>query len=162
MGLTRRKSKGRADSDSYFAFPHAVLNCPELRNLSGSATKVLLVLCNQLRKYNNGDLSAPFSTASQWGIGSKSTLAKALRELEKANLICRTRTAVFQNPAAKCTLFAVTWRAIDECKGKLEISATTTPIRQFSLRGRTAVPSTASVPNAYTSCTEHREMPPDG
>lgn len=162
MALTRKKAKGRADCGTYFAFPHAVLNCPEFRSLSGSATKVLLVLCNQLRKYNNGDLSAPFSTASKWGIGSKSTLAKALRELESANLICRTRTAVFQNPAAKCTLFAVTWRAIDECKGKLEVSATITPIRQFSLRGREISPCTTSVPTAYTFCTEHPEKPPDG
>lgn len=162
MALTRKKAKGRAENATYFAFPHAVLNCPEFRGLSGSATRVLLVLCNQLRQYNNGDLSAPFSLAYQWGIGSKSTLAKAIRELEEANLICRTRTAVFQNPAAKCTLFAVTWRAIDECKGKLEVSSTITPIRQFSLRGRVTSPSTTSVPTAYAFCTEHPEKPPDG
>lgn len=161
MGLTRRKSKGRADSGSYFAFPHAVLTCPEFRCLSGSATKVLLVLCNQLRKYNNGDLSAPFSLASKWGIGSKSTLAKALRELEEANLICRTRTSVFQNPAAKCTLFAVTWRAIDECKGKLDVESTITPIRKFSLREKVTSPSTTSVPTAYRICTAPPEKPPD-
>lgn len=133
MALTRKRTKGRAERGTFLILPHALLDCPDLRNLSGSATKVLLMICRQLRYENNGDLSAPFSNASKWGIGSKSTLAKALRELEAANLICRTRTAVFQNPAAKCSLYAVTWRAVDECKGKLEIAATATPLRSFSL-----------------------------
>lgn len=84
------------------------------------------MLGHQFRGYNNGDLSAPFSLAQQWGIGSKTTLAKGIRELEKAELIIRTRDSHFQKPSAKCCLYALSWLPINECSGKLDVSPTTT------------------------------------
>lgn len=159
MALTRKKAKGRAERGTFLILPHAVLDSLDLRNLSGSATKVLLMLCRQYRGNNNGDLSAPFSNASQWGIGSKSTLAKAIRELEAANLICRTRTAIFQNPAAKCSLYALTWLGIDECKGKLEVTPSQTPLRRFSAEHKNK-PRPETVLDGYSFCTEGAQSSP--
>ncbi|MGU9744905.1 hypothetical protein ACV3X4_07665, partial [Pseudomonas aeruginosa] len=94
---------------------------------------VLLGLLRQYRGVNNGDLSATFASASEWGIGSKATLAKALEELQERNLIIRTREGRFIKPGGCCALYALTWRPIDPCDGKIEVSPTTAPPRKFSL-----------------------------
>lgn len=101
------------------------------RTMAPSSIKILLMLGCQYRGNNNGDLSAPFSLAQQWGIGSKTTLAKGLRALEAAELIIRTRDSQFQMSGAKCCLYALSWHEIDHCDGKLDVSPTTTPRDPF-------------------------------
>ena len=76
-GQNLRKSKGRNPAGTFAALPHAVMDSEDFRSLSGGALKVLLGLLRQYRGVNNGDLSATFASASEWGIGSKATLAKA-------------------------------------------------------------------------------------
>lgn len=137
MPRNRLKSKGRKESGTFAAIPHAVMDSNDFLGLSGSATKVLLGLLRQYRGNNNGDLSAAFSSAHHWGIGSKSTLAKALDELQAHNLIIRTREGRFMKPGGCCALYAITWQAIDECGGKIEVSATSTAPRKFSLERST-------------------------
>ncbi len=127
------RAKGRKFSGQFLALPSVVLNCEDFKNLSGSATKLLIMLGEQYRGHNNGDLSAPFSKARLWGIRSQQTLAKALKELLSARLIVKTREGYFLNPGRKCALYALTWHPIDECGGKLDVLATTTAPRQFSL-----------------------------
>lgn len=136
MALTRQKHKGRRESGNFAALPHVVIDSTDFRGLSGSALKVLIGLLRQYRGSNNGDLSASFTHAKDWGIGSKTTLANALDELQTANLITRTREGRFIKPGGCCALYAVTWRPIDECGGKLEVSATLKPPRQFSLKNK--------------------------
>lgn len=109
------------------------MDSEDFRTLSGSALAVLMCLLRQYRGSNNGDLSAPFTNASTWGIGSKSTLANALKELQRRNLIVRTREGRFMKPGGGCALYAITWLPIDECDGKIEVPATTAPPRKFSL-----------------------------
>lgn len=113
--------------------PHAVMDSEDFRRMSGSAHKILMELIRQYRGSNNGDLSATFAQASEWGIGSKSTLVNALEELQARNLIVRTREGRFTNPGGCCSLYALTWLPINECDGKLDVSPTTTPPRKFSL-----------------------------
>ncbi|MCY1463774.1 hypothetical protein D9M71_817200 [compost metagenome] len=48
-------------------------------------------------------------------------------------MIVRTREGKFMKPGGHCDLYAVTWHKIDECAGKLEVSATATAPRKFSL-----------------------------
>jgi len=49
----------------------------------------------------------------------------------------KTRNGRFINPGARCALYALTWQPVDECIGKkLEISATKTPPRKFSVEGK--------------------------
>jgi len=138
MTEKRQRIKGRKEKGRFTGIPHVVLDSRDYRRLSGTATKVLMMLCRQHNGYNNGDLSAPFSSAKQWGIGSQTTLSKALRELQAANLILRTRDPrrLRNNPQGQCSLFAMTWNNIDECGSKLDVSPTQTPPRKFGNEDR--------------------------
>jgi hypothetical protein len=133
MAQNRRKAKGRAEKGTFALIPHAVMDSEDFRALSGGALKILLGLLRQYRGSNNGDLSATFKDASAWGIGSKATLARALDELQERGMIVRTREGKFIKPGGHCALYAVTWHQIDECDGKLEVSATAAAPRKFSL-----------------------------
>lgn len=133
MARSRLKAKGRLDSGSFAKLPHAVMDSADFRALSGSALTVLMCLLRQYRGNNNGDLSAAFSNVSEWGIGSKSTLAKALTELQDRKLILRTREGRFMKPGGCCALYALTWQPIHECAGKIEVTPTVTPPRMFTL-----------------------------
>ena len=67
------------------------------------------------------------------GWSSKDTLSKAVKDLVDADLTGKTRTGRFMNPGAGCDLYAISWRAIDECVGKdLEVAPTNSPPRKFS------------------------------
>jgi len=130
----RAKSAGRSSMPGpYSAIPHALQDTDDFRLLSGGAIKVLLGLIRQYRGQNNGDLSASFTQAKLWGINSKTTLAKALDELQTRNLIVRTREGRFIKPGGCCALYALTWQPINECDGKLEVAATVTAPRKLSL-----------------------------
>lgn len=136
MALSLEKAKGRKTRGRYIAMPVAVLDSQDYRNLSHTAARVLTMLHYQYRGNNNGDLSAPLSLAKDWGVASSATLVKAINELESANLIVRTRhpTKNRKSPHGQCSLFAITWEAMDECKGKHDCAPTVAPIRGFSLR----------------------------
>lgn len=155
MANTIKKSKGRRDFVPCQMLRKDVLASDDFKKLSGSATKVLLLLYSQFNGRNNGDFSVPISAANDWGISSKTTLANALRELVSANLIICTREGRFLNPGAQCALYAVTWLKIDDCKGKLDVPPTITPPRQFSIKNKT--PSTETVPTRYRKCTDEKE-----
>jgi hypothetical protein len=67
------------------------------------------------------------------GWKSKATLDKAIKELVKENLIILSRQGHFRKPFDRCSLYAITWKAIDECPGKeLELGPTRIPPRKFS------------------------------
>lgn len=136
MANNHGKTKGRRDEGRYCALPHNVMDSESFSMLSGNAIKVLLCIYRQYNGNNNGDLSAPFSKAEDINIGSSSTWYKAIKELIAADLIMVTRESMKKyqgNPKGICTLFAVTWKKIDECKGKINCAPTLTPPRKFSL-----------------------------
>lgn len=54
------------------------------------------------------------------GWRSRDTLERALHQLIDAGLIELTR----QGGLNRCSLYALTWHAIDECGGKLDVPAT--------------------------------------
>jgi DNA-binding PadR family transcriptional regulator len=78
---------------------------------------------------NNGDLTAAWRTMRVKGWASKATLYKALRELDATGFIIKTR----QGGRRLCSLYAVTWRGIDECAGKLDshIRASAVPLNTW-------------------------------
>ncbi len=123
MSRSRLKQKGRRESGTYFALPHAVLASPAYRSLPGSAVKLLCDMGGQFRGYNNGDLSAAWRIMQPLGWRSRDTLARARRKLVEAGMIELTR----QGGLHCCSLYALTWLAIDECGGKLEVPATRVP-----------------------------------
>lgn len=120
--------------------PMGALNLPKIlmahqdfRELSGSAQKVLMVLCYQYNGRNNGNLSATHAMLQEWGGMAKATLVAALRELQSRNLIMKTRNNYKGRDGARCTLYALTWAPIDECPGKmLEVNPTITAPRKLS------------------------------
>ena len=112
--------KGRAEGGRFFMLPHAVMDSPAYIGLSGSAVKLLADLGRQYHGRNNGDLSAAWKIMQPRGWRSRDTLARALAELLAARLIEKTR----QGGLHACSLYALTWHAIDECGGKLEGPAT--------------------------------------
>lgn len=124
MARARTKAKGRNGKSRYASIPHAVMDHPDFRGLSGSAQKVLMILLRQYNGFNNGDLSATFEQAQEWGIGGKGRWQRALKELQERDLIRLTRPGMFGYAGKHCALYAVTWHAVDECGGKLEVEST--------------------------------------
>ena len=123
MARTRRKNVGRADSGGFLALPHAVLDSPNFRALSAHGVKLLCDLGRQYRGTNNGDLCATWSLMRVRGWRSRDTLGLALAELLHFGLIERTR----QGGMHQCSLYALTWNAVDDCKGKLDCAPTRVP-----------------------------------
>ena len=116
------QQKGRRMNNSFVMMPHHVLGHDNFRTLSPRATKFLMDLLAQYRGNNNGDLCAPLSLMRERGWNSSDQLHKAKRELIEKGVIIVTR----QGGLNKANLYAVTWFPIDECKGKLDVAATTT------------------------------------
>ncbi len=119
MNQSRRKITGRTEGGGYFTQPHAVMASPNYRALSAHAVKLLNDLGFQFRGANNGDLSAAWKIMQPRGWRSRDTLGRALAELLHFGLIEKTR----QGGLNHCSLYALTWLPIDECKGKLDVSA---------------------------------------
>lgn len=120
MSASRLKIKGRAEGGGYLRLPHAVMESPNYRALSAHAVKLLLDLGLQFRGANNGDLAAAWKLMQARGWRSRDTLGRALAELLHFGLIEKTR----QGGLNQCSLFALTWLAIDECRSKLDVRAT--------------------------------------
>ncbi|MAO13721.1 hypothetical protein [Marinobacter sp.] len=119
----RAKLKGRRGTATFLHIPHDVLNSDAYASLPPSAVKLLVDIASQFNGYNNGDLCATLSVLRAKGWTSSGGLNKQLKALLNAGLIEQTR----QGGRNKCSLYAVTWRAIDECKGKLDVNPTKAP-----------------------------------
>ena len=120
MSRSRRKTTGRAESGGYFAQPHMVMTSPNYLALSAHAVKLLNDLGLQYRGANNGDLCAAWKIMQPRGWRSRDTLGRALAELLHFGMIEKTR----QGGLNHCSLYALTWLAIDECRNKLDVPAT--------------------------------------
>ncbi len=100
--------------------PHSILNHQNYAKLSAKAVKLLVDLFSQFYGNNNGDFTAAFSVMHKKGWKSKDTLYKGLHELIGAGFIELTR----QGGRHCCSLYAVTWLAIDDCNDKLDVAPT--------------------------------------
>jgi len=87
------------------------------------AAHLLDNLTAQFNGTNNGDLSAAPKIMKLYGWNSQGSLHKALAELLAFGFIEQTR----QGGKNQCSLYAVTWLPIDDCKGKLDVSPTKVP-----------------------------------
>ncbi|RFC32895.1 MAG: hypothetical protein DID92_2727745127 [Candidatus Nitrotoga sp. SPKER] len=121
MAKSRYKNaKDKRDGGAFFTVPAAVLNGAAYLGCGSHARMLLFDLLAQYRGNNNGDLCAAFSLMKRRGWKSTHTLIAAKRELLDAGLIMETRMGARPN---KASLYALTWHALDECGGKLDISA---------------------------------------
>ena len=120
MADKRAKHTGRKGNGKFLGIPHHVLESPAYNALDGWSVKLLVDIGKQYTGYNNGDLSAPFSTLKKQGWRSPSTLNKSLKRLQEVGLIQLTR----QGGKNHCSLYAITWHPINDCKGKTDIVET--------------------------------------
>lgn len=116
--MATRKPKLEWGVKGALALPKALMEHPDFRELSPSATKVLMLLGCQYNGRNNGDLAATATMMEAWGGMAKGTLAKALRELQAKRLVYKTRYHRRGVDGAKPTLYALSWVDIDPCNGK--------------------------------------------
>jgi hypothetical protein len=126
MARTRLREKGRREHGHYITIPTSILESREYAELSARAVKLMLDLYGQYRGFNNGDFTAAWAVLKYRGWSSKATLYKAIDELIGRGWIIRTRLGGRATLGANriCSLYAVTWKPIDYCGGKLEVAPT--------------------------------------
>lgn len=108
----------KRDGKTAFTLPHVVLDSPAYLTASPRARVLLNDIGRFYNGFNNGDLAFTWATAQARGWVSKGTLFKAKCELLAHGLIFETRKGSRDH---KASLYALTWCALDECKGKLDI-----------------------------------------
>jgi len=123
MAKSYTKAKGRAEKGRFVALPHHCLNHENYICMTYKAKALFVNLLLQYNGSNNGDLCIAFSLMKKQGWNSKQTLFLAMDELQHYGWVVRTRTGGMNNTPH---LYAMTFLAVDECKGKLDINATKT------------------------------------
>lgn len=118
--FSRQKHRGRKETGTFLRVPTAVLASLNFCGLSVKAKALLLDIGARYNGFNNGDLAAPYSWMQARGWKSKDTLHRALKELLEAGMIELTRQGGLHGPS----LYAFTWMAIEDCKGKPDVAAT--------------------------------------
>jgi hypothetical protein len=126
-----KSAKEKRDGGSFLTVPAAVLNGAAYLGLNAHARMLLFDLLSQYNGNNNGDLCAAFSMMKPRGWKSTHTLIEAKRALVEAGLIVETRKGARPN---KASLYAVTWHALDDCGGKLDISEQNFPRGAYKLK----------------------------
>ena len=116
------RAKGRWTSGSFLSLPHNLLRHENFKCLRAKPTKLLIDIAVQYRGTNNGDLCAPLSIMRERGWSSNEQLFRARNELVERGFLRVSR----QDGRNQCTLYALTRQPIDDCRGKLDITATTT------------------------------------
>jgi len=158
--VSKHKRNLRANKVRRWAgIPHDVMESADFLRLSFRARALLLDIVYQYNGSNNGDLTAAFGFMRKRGWRSKETLSAAVSDLLEADLIRKSRDGVFQNPGAKCNLYALTWHRVDECRGKgLELEPTSTPLRKFTLeRSKNPSPETGLSSNQKSGRERQRD-----
>lgn len=126
-----KNAKEKRDGGAFFTLPAAVLNGAAYLGVGAHARMLLFDLLAQYRGSNNGDLCAAYSLMKGRGWRSTHTLQTAKEELLEAGLIVETRKGARPN---KASLYALTWYALDDCGGKLDITAHSFPRGAYRLK----------------------------
>ena len=116
-----KKHKKAAKDGGFFAIPKAILNHPDFLVMSWSAQALLFHMGAFFNGFNNGDISIPHSTMKERG-WCRGTLEKARQELLQKGWIIETRKG---SRFFTCALYALSWKTLNECKGKLDINPNT-------------------------------------
>ena len=116
----RERAKGRRGRVSFLGLPKQVITSDAYNQLSAWSVKLLVDVAKQYYGSNNGDFHAAWSILREQGWHSKGTLSRAIKELIDKGFLELTR----QGGKNRCSLYAVTWESIDECKGKLDVKET--------------------------------------
>ena len=123
----RPNATGRGEVVRFLSLPQPVYNSPNFIMLSPSAVKLLIDIGIQYNGANNGDLQASLNPMRTRGWVSSSTLNRARQELLHYGFIELTR----QGGLGCCSLYAITWKRIDGCNGKIQVPSTKVASRLF-------------------------------
>ena len=151
------RSKRRASSMGRFTpLVHEYFMTPQFAALSPRAVKLLIEVYMQFNGANNGDLCASWSVIRKRGWTSKDQLAKALAELDATRWLERTR----QGSIHKATLYAVSFRGIDHCGGKLDVKADPKPSHGWRYPETSKMPSRRRVRKTHPVVRPAGNRPP--
>jgi len=131
MAKTNRPGRGKCPP--FTKLEHCWAKSPQFYKLSPKAVTLLIHLACSYNGSNNGNLSAAYVLMKPKGWKSKGTLYDALHELQEAGWLRVTR----QGGKNRCSLYALTVFAIDECKGIHDAKPTTTPPNDWKIDNRT-------------------------
>lgn len=120
MARSRLKTKGRREFGSFILLPKDILESEEYAALTAYEIKLLLDLFVQYNGRNNGDFHCAWSLMQKRGWHSQDTLNRALRGLIEKGFVMKTR----QGGKHRCSLYAVTWKEINDCDGKIDVRPT--------------------------------------
>lgn len=123
---TKRRARQTGRSGELVSFagvPRVVMDTRKYRALSAPAKVLLFELCRQFRGSNNGNLCTAWGVVKDRGCGAHTTVQKATDELLRAGMIEKTEQGGRHRP----NLFALTWRAIDNCGTWASFSPTRAP-----------------------------------
>jgi hypothetical protein len=130
MAKNRLNLKNRRSGHTFTAKPHHIFRADTKNGrpspasvLTHKAAHLLDNLAAQFNGKNNGDLSAAPEITKLYGWTSQGSVHSSLTELLAYGFIELTR----QGGRNKCSLYALTWLAIDECGGKLDVCPTRQP-----------------------------------
>ena len=119
----------RREKGGFAAVPHCLLESTLFVGLSAHAVKLLMDLMSQFKGFNNGDLCLAWSLMKKRGWKSRDTLNNARKELLDKEIMLVSRRGDRKRP----NLYALSFFAIDECNGKLDIKATERPLSLWRL-----------------------------
>ena len=131
MANKRRKNANvKRDSGAFIALPMSVLHSKAYVEADSFARMLLFDLFAQYNGMNNGDFCAAWKLMKCRGWRSEQTLHRAKQNLLRLGLIVETRKGARPN---KASLYAVTWCALDDCGGKLDMSPQSFPRGAYRL-----------------------------
>jgi len=133
MARSRLKAKGRSESVRFIAIPAHIVDSTQYAALSAYAIRLLVDLLAQYSGRNNGDLCATWSMMKRRGWRSRDTLERALNDLLGSGFVVKTRQGQKGHLGGKRipTLYAVTWKGIDDCGGKLDVKPSPVPLNTW-------------------------------
>ncbi len=100
----------------FFPLENLLLDHPDFLSMTWASQSLLIHMCGFYNGFNNGDISIPESIMKKRGF-CKVTLHRAKKDLINRGWIIQTR----QGYKRKCSLFALSWLPLDECKNKYDI-----------------------------------------
>lgn len=125
-----KDNRDKSDKGAFLKLPMSVLTSKAYLSAGAHARMLLIDIAMQYKGDNNGDLCAAWKLMKPRGWRSELTLHRAKQELLGLGLIVETRKGARPN---KASLYAVTWCALDDCGGKLDMSARAFPRGAYRL-----------------------------
>lgn len=146
--MGREKPPYRDPLGAHIRVYHSLMNSPAWRVLSFSGRSLYFDMRVNLTKYNNGNINATFSELQHRGWQSKTTLHKALRELEALGFIAQTRQGGIACLSRVCSLYRFTDREVfsDDKIGIPKVKATHDYLLFASVRDAEAAAKQARPP----------------